>query len=444
LPLLNQAKLIAVLYLENTLIAHAFNPTRIALLKVLAAQAAISLENTRLYHDLEKREAKIRRLVDANIMGIVIWRSGGEIIDANKAFLDIVQYGREDLASGCMSATDLTPSEWRDRDELARAELMATGTVQPYEKEFFRRDGSRVHVLVGGALFEESGDEGVAFVLDLSKQKRVEDERKRAEEALHEAQTELAHVTRVTTLGELTASIAHEINQPLAAMVNNASACLRWLAAQNLEEARQSASLLIADGHRAGEIIGRIRALAKKAPPQKDWLDPNEAIGEIIVMAGSQVRRNRISLQTQLANDLPLVRGDKIQLQQVILNLLINAVEAMSGVSEGSRELCVSSKKVAKIPGEFEEDTLVDKALAEAQFTHVLIAVQDSGPGLDPNGLAHLFDAFYTTKPQGLGMGLAISRSIIKAHGGRLWAKPNAPRGAVFQFTLPICDERMP
>src|SRR4029077_13452889 len=126
-----------------------------------------------------------------------------------------------------------------------------------------------------------------------------------------------------------------------------------------------------------------------------------------------------------------------------ILNLLINAVEAMSGVSEGSRELCISSKKVAKIPGEFEEDTLVDKALAEAQFTHVLFAVQDSGPGLDPNGLAHLFDAFYTTKPQGLGMGLAISRSIIKAHGGRLWAKPNAPRGAVFELTLPIRDETM-
>ena len=301
-------------------------------------------------------------------------------------------------------------------------------------------------------MFEESGSEGVAFVLDLSQQKHAEDERKRAEDALQEAQTELAHVTRVAALGELTASIAHEINQPLGAVVNNASACLRWLTAHNLEEARQSASLVIADGHRAGEIISRIRALAKKAPPQKDWLDINETIGEVIAMARSGVQRNRISLQTQLANDLPLILGDRIQLQQVILNLLINAIEAMSEVSEGPRELWVSSQRFTKMPaqgpcalqtGESEEDELAARALTEAEGTYVLIAVRDSGPGLDPKGLDRLFDAFYTTKPQGLGMGLAISRSIIEAHGGRLWAKANAPRGAVFQFTLPIREERM-
>jgi signal transduction histidine kinase len=248
----------------------------------------------------------------------------------------------------------------------------------------------------------------------------------------------LAHVTRVTTLGELIASIAHEINQPLAAVVNNASACLRWLAAQNLEEAPQSASLVIADGHRAGEIISRIRALAKKAPPQKNWLDLNETIGEVIAIARGEMRRNRISVQTQLANNLPLIPGDRIQLQQVILNLLINAIEAMSGAGEGPRELWVSSEKVIELPtrgprtletDESEEDSIEDKALAEAQGTHVLIAVRDSGPGLDPQRLNRLFDAFYTTKPQGLGMGLAISRSIIEAHGGRLWAKANAPRG---------------
>jgi C4-dicarboxylate-specific signal transduction histidine kinase len=283
-------------------------------------------------------------------------------------------------------------------------------------------------------------------VLDLSEQKRAEDERKRAEEALQKAQAELAHVTRVTTLGELTASIAHEINQPLAAVVNNASACLRWLAAQNLEEARQSASLVIADGHRAGEIIGRIRALAKKAPPQKDWLDLNETIGEVIAMARNAVQRNRVLLQTQLADDLPLILGDRVQLQQVILNLLINAIEAMSGVGEGPRELWVSSEKVTEIPGELEEKTLNDKALAEAEFTHVLAAVRDSGPGLDPNGLDRLFDAFYTTKPQGLGMGLAISHSIIEAHGGRLWAKANAPGAPFFssrcRFVRRRCHDR--
>jgi PAS domain S-box-containing protein len=441
LPLINQAKLIAVLYLENNLAPHVFTPTRIAVLKLLASQAAISLENTHLYRDLEEREARIRRLVDANIVGIFIWNLEGEIIEANEAFLRMVDYSREDLVSGGVRWTELTPPEWRERDDQSIAEVKATGTLRPFEKEYIRKDGSRVPVLVGAAIFDGSGNEGVASVLDLSEQKRTEDERKRAEEALQKAQAELAHVTRVTTLGELTASIAHEINQPLAAVVNNASACLRWLAAQNLEEARKPASLVIADGHRAGEIIGRIRALAKKAPPQKDWLDLNETIGEVIAMARNAVQRNRVSLRTQLANDLPLILGDRVQLQQVILNLLINAIEAMSGVSDGPRELWVSSEKVTEIPGELEEKALNDKALAEGEWTHVLVVVRDSGPGLDPKRLDCLFDAFYTTKPHGLGMGLAISRSIIEAHGGRLWANANASRGAIFQFALPIREE---
>jgi PAS domain S-box-containing protein len=441
LPLINQAKLIAVLYLENNLTPDVFTPARIAVLKLLASQAAISLENARLYRDLEEREAKIRRLVDANIVGIVIWNLEGEIIEANEAFLRMLKYSREDLVAGRVRWTDLTPAEWRDRDRPAVAEVKATGTLQPFEKQFFRKDGNRVPVMIGGAIFEGSGNEGVAFVLDLSEQKRAENERERAEEALQKAQAELAHVTRVTTLGELTASIAHEINQPLAAVVNNASACLRWLAAHNLEEARQSASLVIADGHRAGEIISRIRALAKKTPPQKDWLDLNKTIDEVIAMARNALQRSRVLLQTHFANDLPLILGDRVQLQQVILNLLINAIEAMSGMSDGPRKLWVSSEKLTEIPGELEDKTLNDKALAEAEFTHVLVAVRDSGPGLDPKGLDRLFDAFYTTKPQGLGMGLAISRSIIEAHGGRLWAKANAPRGATFQFALPIRKE---
>jgi len=254
---------------------------------------------------------------------------------------------------------------------------------------------------------------------------RMREERKRAEEALDKAQAELARVTRVTTLGEMTASIAHEINQPLAAVVNNASACLRWLAGQapNLEEARQSAALIIADTHRAGEIISRIRALAKKSPPRKDWLDINETILEVIALARSEVQGNRMSLQTQLSEDVPLIVGDRIQLQQVILNLIINAIEAMSGAGDGPRELLVGSEK------------------DESQG--VLVAVRDSGPGLDPESLNHIFTAFYTTKPQGMGMGLAISRSIVEAHGGSLWATVNEGRGAVFQFTLPVGVERV-
>jgi len=243
-------------------------------------------------------------------------------------------------------------------------------------------------------------------------------ERKRAEEALSKAQAELAHVTRVTTLGEMTASIAHEVNQPLAAVVNNASACLRWLAAHNLEEARQSIELIIGDGHRAGEIISRIRALAKKAPPQKDWVSINETILEVVALARSEIQKNHVLLQTQLSDNVPLIFGDRIQLQQVILNLIINAIEAMSGAGENPRELVVGS---GKDPSQ-----------------GVRVAVRDSGPGLDPESLSHIFTPFYTTKSQGMGMGLAISRSIIEAHGGQLWAVPNDGPGVTFEFALPV------
>ena len=259
LPLINRAKLIGVLYLENHLTPHVFTPARIAVLKLLASQAAISLENTRLYSDLQEREARIRRLVDANIIGIFIWNLDGRILEANDAFLRMVGYDREDLVSGRVRWRELTPDEWRAADDQALAELAATGICEPFEKEYVRKDGSRVPVLVGAALFEGRRDEGVAFVLDLT-------ERKRAEEALHQAQAELAHVTRVATLGELTASIAHEINQPLGAVVNNASACVRWLAAQNLEEARQSAARVIADGHRAARSSGGFAPWPRRRP----------------------------------------------------------------------------------------------------------------------------------------------------------------------------------
>jgi len=242
-------------------------------------------------------------------------------------------------------------------------------------------------------------------------------ERKRAEEALLRAQSELAHVTRVATLGETTASIAHEINQPLGAIVNNANACLRWLTAGNVAEARQSAELIRADARRAGEIINRIRSFAKKASPQKDWMDMNHAIRDVIALARSEVQRNRVALETELSDDLPLVFADRIQLQQVILNLIMNAVEAMSEITDGPRELLIRT------------DTNESRG--------IVVAVRDSGPGLKPEDLHRLFTPFYTTKPQGMGMGLAICRSIIEAHGGRLWATANLDRGATFQFTLP-------
>src|SRR5262245_17452252 len=295
-PLLNQTKLIGVLYLENPLTSHVFTPTRSAVLTLLASQAAISLENARLYA-----------------------------------------------------------------------------------------------------------------------------ERQQAEEAVRQTQAELAHMARLTTLGELTASIAHEINQPIGAVVNNASACVRWLAAQNLEEARQSAVRIIADGQRAADTITRIRALAQNAPAHKDWLDLNATIRDVLALARSEVYRHGVLVETQLAADVPRIRGDRIQLQQVLLNLLMNALEALSGGGDGPRVVVVRS--------------------APEAASGVLVAVGDSGPGLDPQHLDRLFDAFYTTKPQGLGLGLAISRRIIEAHGGRLWATANVPQGAILQFTVPRGSE---
>jgi PAS domain S-box-containing protein len=209
LPLINQAKLIGILFLENSLTRNVFTPDRVTVLKVLASQAAISLENSRLYRDLAGREAKIRRLVDSNIIGIFIWDFEGQIREANEAFLNMVGYDHEELITGRIRWTDLTPPEWRDLDTPLIQEQKVTGTTRPFEKEYFRKDGSRVPVLIGAAAFEEDGNQGVAFVLDLT-------ERKRAEEALRQLESDLAHMNRLSVMGELTATLAHEITQPIA------------------------------------------------------------------------------------------------------------------------------------------------------------------------------------------------------------------------------------
>jgi PAS domain S-box-containing protein len=834
LPLINQGNLIGVLYLENNLAPRVFGPARIAVLKLLALQAAMSLENTRLYHDLAKREAKIRRLVDANVVGIEIWDLDGTILEANDAFLRMVGYEREDLVSGRLRWTDLTPAQWlgRDRQEVV-AEIQRTGSMQPFEWELFHKDGSRVPVLIGAASFE--GTQGVGFVLDLTERKRVElalrqseaylaeaqrlthagswaldpatgkltywsdemsriyetdvrrnslpaydemarhvhpedsdrtneavqnafrdkgemvldfrhmmadgtvkyihtighpvvnetgalveyvgtvvdvTERRRAEqrllaqyrvtliladavtvadatqkilqavcdcmgwhvgvlwridreagalrcaevwrkpsvdvarfeaitrtstfrlgsglpgrvwssrtpvyipdvvhdpefyadiaardglraafalpillgsevlgvigffsrdlckadqnlldmmatignqigqftqrsaavdelqlrvsmlqhipvaawsvmpdgtpdmvnelwfeytgqtpeyvnshpeawmstvhpedreraagiywdgirsgrgftmearflrardgtyrwhlnravavrdsegnilrivgtstdvhdwrqaqEELRNMQAELAHTTRVLTMGELTASIAHEVNQPLGAIVTSAGACERWLAAKppQMEKARRALERIASDGRRAGEVIKRIRALMKRQAPRKDWLDINETILEVVALAQYQLSRGDILLETRLAEGLPQLQGDKVQLQQVLLNLIVNSIDAMSGIDQRRRELTIVS--VADGP----------KAVA--------VEVRDSGKGLDPERAAHLFEPFYTTKAEGLGIGLSISRSIVEAHGGHLSAAANMPHGAVFRFSVPL------
>lgn len=497
-------------------------------------------ENVALHGDLLARDKKIRRLVDANIVGIIIWEVEGRILEANDAFLRMVGYDREDLAAGRLHRTTLTPPEWRDRDARTVAELRRIGTAQPFEKEYVRKDGSRVQVLIGGAMFEEGASQGVGFVLDLTERKRAEEalrqseerfrtlvqfsfdvywetdaqhrfthqefaesladapdqgseigktrwevpylepdeeawrkhretldahlpfrdfelarpapdgskryvsvsglpvfddtgrftgyrgvgrhitERRLAEEALRAMQAELAHVNRVTTMGQLTASIAHEVNQPIAAMVTNAQAALRWLRAQppDLGEVRDSLGRIVEDGKRAGNVVGGIRTLVHKVPSRKDWFGLNEAILEMVMLTRSEVLKHGISLQTELAPGLPVVEGDRTQLQQVILNLILNAIEAMGGIDEGTRELRINT--------------------ATEAAGGVLVTVRDSGPGLEPADVERVFKAFYTTKPKGMGMGLAICRSMVEAHGGRMWATANEPRGAVFQFTLPL------
>jgi predicted ATPase/signal transduction histidine kinase len=308
LPIVKQAKLVGVLYLENNLTAGAFTSDRIAVLELLASQAAISLEHAQLYAALQQENIE---------------------------------------------------------------------------------------------------------------RKWTEDELRRSEAALREAQSELARVTRLTTMGQMAASIAHEVNQPLAGIVTNANASLRWLAgdAPNVDEAREALRRIVRDGSRAGDVTKRIRALFTKTRVAKERLDINEAIGEVVALTESEMRRNQVVLQMQLAADLPLIVGDRVQLQQVMLNLILNGIEAMSTIEGHPRKLVIRTGRGA---GKAE----------------VCVEVKDSGIGLDPLSLERIFEAFHSTKPDGLGMGLSISRSIIESHGGRLWAELNEGRGATFQFTL--------
>ena len=240
----------------------------------------------------------------------------------------------------------------------------------------------------------------------------------RAEADLRKMQAGHAHVSRVTTLGELAASLAHEVNQPLAGVVSSADACLHWLAAQppNVDKARRAIERIARDAKRASDVVERVRKLARKAPLERTWVNLNETVEESISLANRELCQNFISLQTQLAKNLPPIWVDRIQLQQVILNLIINACEVLTAVEDEPRKLFVST--ASEVGG-------------------IVLTVRDSGPGIDPQEIEAVFEAFHTTKPGGMGMGLAVSRSIIEGHGGRLWVEPNEPRGAVFKFTIP-------
>jgi C4-dicarboxylate-specific signal transduction histidine kinase len=291
----------------------------------------------------------------------------------------------------------------------------SSGTDLDYEHRLLMPDRSvkYVHVVAHAARNSVGQLEYVGAVVDITATKQ-------AEEKLHKAQTELARVTRVTTLGELTASIAHEVNQPLAGVIANAEACLRWLdrGNPNLEAARRSVEWVIQDGRRASEVIRRLRALVNKTGSEKTPLDINDVVKEVITLVQRELASHQISLQMELAPDLPLILGDRVQLQQVVINLVVNGIEAMQPITDRARELVIRS------------------GLNETQ--QVFVSVTDCGVGISAENEDRMFDAFFTTKSSGMGIGLSICRSIMEAHDGRLWATASAPHGATFQFTLPM------
>ena len=413
LPLINQGRSIGVLYLENNQLSQVFAPARVAAIKVIASQAAISIDNARLYRDLAKREARIGRLVDANIIGIFIWELGGRIVEANDALLTMTGYDRAEFAERGLNWTELVPGDLRALDDALFSELRGTGRLRPFESEYMRKDGTRVHVLVGVAAFDDDAEQGVAYVLDLT-------ERNEAQEALNLARAELAHFSRVSAVGALTASITHEISQPLSGIITNASLALLVLdsAQPDLNVVRETVVRTMRDGDRARGVLDRLRSLFSKGEFADERLDLNEAAREVITLVSADLRRQGIDLRLELADDLPAVFGDRLQLQQVVQNIVRNASDAMTDIGDRPRRMLIRT--------------------AARPDNTVTFSVTDSGIGLPSTGQESLFDAFYTTKTDGMGIGLFVSRTIIERHNGSLWAEPNqSSPGATFAFALP-------
>ena len=411
LPIVKQSKLVGALYLENNLAPFVFTPDRVAVLKLLASQAAISLENAALYTDLQLQVGLLQRLP------VSAWtlKPDGTPDFVNHVWLEFAGQSADFVQSH--------PEAWMtaihpdDRETAAEGFWEGVHSGRDFAMEYRSlraRDGVYRWLLSQAVVLRDSGGQILKFVgttTDI-------DDQKRAEDALRRAQGDLARINRVTTMGELAASLAHEINQPIGGAVLNASACLRWLGFDkpDLDEVRLAVTRMLRDTQRAAEIVARIRSQFEKGTPNREFIDVNEIIQETVTLLRSEAMRYNISARTELAAYLPHIVGDRVQLQQVAMNLIVNSIEAMKDV-DGEREITIKSRR--------------------GENGHVLLSFCDTGTGFPPQLAEQMFDAFYTTKPHGTGMGLRIGRSIIEAHDGRMWAENAAGRGAAFHLSLP-------
>jgi PAS domain S-box-containing protein len=376
--------------------------------------AGIAIQRKLDEDKLRESEDQWRAVFENNPIMLFVVDAAGTVVSVNPSGAEQLGYTVDELIG--RSVLDVFYQADREAvQHQVAACFERLGRASSWELRKVRKDGTVLYVRETARAMRRTGRDPVILVV-------CEDvtERKRAEEALHRAQAELAHVTRLTTLGQLAASIAHEVNQPLAAIVADANASLNWLAAAEPElgRVRETLAAIATDGHRAADVIQRIRQLATKTEPRKARLDVNDVVRDVVALVRAEVARYEITLTLDAASPLPPVVGDRIQLQQVVLNLVMNAIEAMAPVTDRPRKLVIRSER-------HDDDV-------------VRVAVHDTGVGIRASDLDRVFSAFFTTKPSGMGMGLSISRSIIEAHGGRLWAAPNEPHGAIFQFSLPV------